>query len=130
MNAEAARILRNPDLSIIEKMAAFAEIENRARLERDGPTYHNPHVKPINPKTGVLCARTMKVLRSLDGEMNTEVGAAMAGVDVKTASGIMHRLKRFGLAESIGFTKVMRKYGPSRLSVWRVTEAGEEYRNG
>jgi hypothetical protein len=116
----------NSDLTPIEVWRELAVKENRARKERDGPSGNAVPRGPLSK--GILCDGTMRVLRLLKGDMATEKVAEIAGVDLKTASAVMQRLQRYGLAESVGFIKVMRKYGASRLAVWRVTRAGEAYR--
>lgn len=127
MNADAARILGNDDLTPYQKWEALAVIENEARRARDGVVPFHPGGD--HPNKGKICESTRAVLMALDGEMDTAQVAKLAGTENKKASGALQRLLAFGLVRKIGVRHFLTPTGKRKLNVWQITEAGEECRN-
>jgi hypothetical protein len=116
----------NSDLTPIEVWRELAAKENRARKERDGPSGNAVPRGPVS--RGILCDGTMAVLRTVKNGMDTEQIATRIGISSKKCSGIMQRLRVFGLVEKAGTRHLRRTYGWTRINYWRVTRAGEAYR--
>lgn len=118
MSPAVARILGNYELTPYQKWQALAEIENRARVDRDG---NSGKPRDPNQPTGAVDEKTIEMMRAMIEPISTDELAAAVGITNKSVGNRMHGLKNLGWAERVG--EVNRGAG-RRLNIWALTEAG------